>query len=73
MKLKPEPDMLVAQHIAVVEGVTCAIVHCDDYEHFKRLPEVVSYKGENLGKTGWNSDTQRCHYQSNANIIKVNR
>lgn len=67
--LKPEPDMLVALQVGVVEGTTCATVHCDDYEHFKQLPEVVSYNGMNLGKSGWNSDTQRCHYQSNVNIL----
>lgn len=71
--LKPEPDKLVIQHLAVVEGTTCAVVHCNDYDHFKRLPEVVSYNGMLLGKSGWNSDTNRCHYQSNANIVKVVR
>lgn len=72
-EVKVVPDMLVAQQVGVVEGNTCVVVHCDDYDHYKRLPQVVSYNGILCGKTGWNSDTNRAHYQSNATIVKVER
>jgi hypothetical protein len=69
-QVKVESDKFVARHVAVVEGTTCVVVTCNDYNHFKKLPEVVSYGNLLLGKTGWNSDTQRCHYQSNVNIVQ---
>lgn len=71
MKVKIEKDYLTAEQIAVIEGNTCILVHCNDYDHYKKLPSVISYNGTLCGKTGWNSDTNRCCYQSSATIVKV--
>ncbi len=73
MKVQVEKDELVAQQVAVIEGNTCIVVTCHDFDHYKRLPAVVSFNGIKCGKTGWNSDTNRCHYQSNATIVSVER
>jgi hypothetical protein len=70
-QLKVEVGYLTAIAVAVIEGTTCAMVDCADYDAYKRLPEVVSYHGVKMGKTGWNSDTNRAHYQSNATILQV--
>ncbi len=69
--VKVVSDHLVAEVVAEYDGVTCIVVHCDDFDHFKRLPQVVSHNGIMCGKTGWNSDTNRCHYQSNASLVRV--
>jgi hypothetical protein len=71
MNVQVEEGFLVAQQVAVIEGNTCIVVTCNDFDHYKRLPAVVSYNGVKCGKTGWNSDTGRCHYQSNAIIVQV--
>lgn len=55
----------------VVQGETIAEVDCEDYDHFTTLPDVVSYDGIMLGKTGWNSDTGRACYKSRAQVLKV--
>jgi hypothetical protein len=53
------------------QGETIAEVDCEDYDHFTTLPDVVSYDGIILGKTGWNSDTGRAYYKSRAQVLKV--
>lgn len=73
MQVQVEKEMLVAEFITVIEGNTCIVVTCHDFDHYKRLPAVVSIHGIKCGKTGWNSDTNRCHYQSAANIVQVER
>lgn len=73
MQVQVEKDMLVAQQVAVIEGNTCIVVTCHDFDHYKQLPAVISYNGVKCGKTGWNSDTNRCHYQSNAVRVQVSK
>ncbi len=70
-ELKVEVAYLRAVTVQVIEGTTCAMVDCHDYDHFRTLPEVVSYNGVMMGKTGWNSDTNHAHYQSNAQVVRV--
>ena len=70
-QLKVEVGYITALVVAVIEGNTCAMVDCADYDAYKRLPEVVSYHGVKLGKTGWNSDTNHAHYQNNAIILQL--
>jgi len=69
MKVHVESNYLVSEQVAVIEGVTCIMVRCNDFDHFKHLPEVVSYEGVKCGKTGWNSDSNRACYQSSAHIV----
>jgi len=70
MKVKVEPEYLVAEMVAEIDHIVCIMVHCQDYEHFRSLPQVLSHNGILCGKTGWNSDTNRCCYQSNAQLVK---
>lgn len=71
--LIPEPGYLLVLQVQTIEGNVCAMVNCRDYDHYSFLPEVVSHHGRLLGKTGWNSDTQRAHYQSNAPMVRIER
>lgn len=68
--VKEEKGYLQVLQGGFVEDNFCIMVQCDDYDHFKRLPAAVSFNGKLLGKTGWNSDTHRCHYQENAQLAK---
>jgi hypothetical protein len=72
-RVKAEPEYLTINYSARIEGVLCVVVDCQDFDHFKRLPQVVSYNGTLLGKTGWSSDTNIAHYQSNAHMVRVVR
>ena len=71
MKVQVEKEHMVAHMVAEIDGVVCVVVTCDDYDHYKRLPQVVSHNGIMCGKSGWNSDTNRCHYQSNATLVRI--
>jgi len=73
MEVQVEKEHMVAELVGNFDDVTCVVVHCQDYDHFRKLPQVVSYQGILCGKTGWNSDTNRAHYQSNASLVKVER
>jgi hypothetical protein len=66
-----EKDYITATSVATVENVLCIVVDCTDFDHYKSLPAVVSHDGRLCGKTGWNSDTGRAYYQSNAMIVKI--
>lgn len=68
--IRIEPNYLVADQVAWIEGTLCIMVYCPDYDHFRQLPQVVSYQGTLCGKTGWNSDSGRAAYQSNAQVVK---
>ena len=70
-ELKVEVGYLRAVTVQVIEGKTCAMVDCHDYDHFRTLPDVVSYAGVMMGKTGWNSDTGHAHYQSGTTTLQV--
>lgn len=71
MKVEVVQGMMVAENVAVVEGNTCIVVYCKDHDYFRALPAVVSYNGILCGKTGYNSDTERACYQSNATLLRV--
>jgi hypothetical protein len=73
MPLIPEPNYLTILQADTIDGIFCCMVTCMDYDHYKRLPQVVSYNGRLLSKTGWNSDTQHAHYQSNTMIAMIPR
>lgn len=65
-----DEEMLILTY-ECIEGVHCVMVECSGYEHFVALPNVIEYQSNRLGKTGWNSDTHRAHYQSNAMRAKI--
>jgi hypothetical protein len=70
-RLYAEPEYITAIFVGPIEGTMCATVDCTDYDHFRALPQVVSFQGTRMGKTGWNSDSHRACYQSNATLLKV--
>lgn len=71
--LKVEVGYLRAVVVQVLEGKTCAIVECHDYDHYRTLPDIVSYEGVMMSKTGWNSDTNHAHYQSHTLMLRVGK
>ncbi len=36
---------------------------CRDYDHYRTLPDVVTYKGVECTKTGWSSDRNYACYK----------
>jgi hypothetical protein len=46
-------------------------ITCSDFNHYKSLPEVLSYKGIQCIKGGWSSDTQKCCYQQSKKIARA--
>ena len=71
MKVQVEKEHMVAQMVAEIDGVVCVVVTCHDFDQVKKLAQVVSHNGFMCGKTGWNSDTNRCHYQSIASLVII--
>lgn len=53
-----------------LQGVTILETSCEGYEAFRRLPPAVTWEGLELGKTGWNSDTGRACYKSDAALAR---
>ena len=72
-KVKIESEYLSVLRVETIEGNTCAMVTCPDYHHYQKLPQVVSYNGQLLSKTGWSSDSEHAHYQSNASVLKIEK
>lgn len=70
MKATIVPGAIVITSSARIEGELVLETTCRDYDHYKSLPDVVSYSGEMCGKTGWNSDRQYACYKSGARIAK---
>ena len=54
------------------DGVSVAIVTCEDGAHFKRLPMAIHYYDTAYGLTGWNSDQCIAYYRSDALIGERN-
>lgn len=55
----------------VIEGQVVVETTCNDFDDFKRLPDVISYNGTICGKTGWSSDTGYACYKSGVNVAQV--
>lgn len=53
-----------------IEGTLCLVTGCEDYDHYRSLPVAITYNGVLCGKTGWNSDSGRAYYQSNATLAR---
>lgn len=53
------------------QGVRVLITSCTSYEEYKSLPKAVKFEGMVFGKTGWNSDTGRAYYRTDALIARV--
>ena len=67
------PDAIVLLMAAWHENQLVLETSCEDYDVFKSLPAVVTFKGVQCGKTGWSSDTHRACYKSGAMIAHVTR
>ncbi len=58
--------VITAHH--VIDGEVVIETTCRDYDHYKSLPDVVSFEGTVCGKTGWNSDREYACYKSGAKV-----
>ena len=70
MNAKIEKDYMTIKYHAEIDGITCCVVDCSSYDHFKTLPQAVSHNGILCGKSGWNSDKNEAYYQSNASLVR---
>jgi hypothetical protein len=61
-------DAITLTAIHKIDGETVLETSCQDFEEYKRLPQVVSYQGIVCGLTGWNSDKNYACYKSSAQI-----
>lgn len=48
----------------IIEGQVVIETTCRDYDHYRSLPDAVTYNGVVCGKTGWNSDRGYACYKS---------
>ncbi len=64
----PVKNAIVIEGKYTCEGTTCLATRCNDYDHYKELPQVVQFEGEDYALTGWNSDNFRAYYQNNGSI-----
>lgn len=71
MKAKVENDWVSVVAASVCEGVHFAMVACADYEAYCALPQVISFEGRLLGRTGWNSDKGVAYFRSDAKMGRV--
>lgn len=44
---------------------------CSSHDEFQNLPNVITFKDDMYGKTGWNSDIGVAAYSTNTNIAWV--
>jgi|GEM_PF-3843854 len=63
---KPLPNELVIENYLSVGNESTVVTYCKDYSHYRSLPDVIEYSGRRFGKTGWDSNTNRCHYSTKA-------
>ena len=64
----PVVGALVVRVSHLIDNERIIEVDCDDYDAFKKLPQVVRFRGTILGKTGWTSDRNRACYKSNVSV-----
>jgi hypothetical protein len=63
-------EYLRLHYIVLLEGEYVAEVDCSGFDDFKALPSAIEYDGKVLGKTGWNSDSNRACYKSGVPLAK---
>lgn len=69
-RARPIPDALLITSEHILEGKMVLETPCQDFDHYKRLPDVVSYHGRVCGKTGWNSDRNYACYKQTDYIAR---
>lgn len=62
------PKAIVIQTHAWYDDELILETVCRDYDHYKSLPDVVTFNGIECGKTGWSSDSHYACYKSGAAI-----
>lgn len=69
----PVDGALVVRASHIIDNERIIEVDCEDYDAFKKLPQVVRFRGTILGKTGWTSDRNRACYKSNVAVAFAER
>jgi hypothetical protein len=64
------PRAIVIQVAQWYDGELVLETVCRDYDHYRTLPDVVTYEGTVCGKTGWSSDNNYACYKSGAAIAQ---
>ena len=70
MEAKAKSEYIRIHYCVCLDGEYVAEVDCHDFKHFQSLPSAIEYDGRLLGKTGWNSDSNRACYKSGAMLAK---
>ena len=68
MQAQPIDNAITVTQSGHIDGIRWLYVDCDNYEHYKTLPQAVDYQGLVYGLTGWNSDRCIACYQTNAKL-----
>lgn len=71
LNLKRDVDRLVVHQHEVFEGVHYITATCYDYEHFRSLPDVISFNSQICGKSAWNSDKCVVYYRSDMKFARA--
>lgn len=51
-----------------VDGTLWLYTDCNDYDHYKTLPQAITFDGNRYGLSGWNSDRNIACYQTNVKV-----
>ncbi len=71
MNAKVVTDMIpvVSEHI--LDGQLVIETTCNDFDDFRTLPRVVSYRNITCVRAGWSSDTNRACYKQSHMVAKT--
>jgi len=71
MKADIMHDKLLITAEYFLEGQVILETTCNNFDEYKRLPDVVSFRGVVCGKTGWSSDRGYACYKSVAMVADI--
>lgn len=70
MQAKARSDLLTLQSLFRFDDIWFAECDCNDYDHYKSLPNVIEAQGHVLGKSAWNSERNIAYYRDDKIIAK---
>jgi len=63
-------NLIRVQYMQLIDNKHVAVVDCNDYDDFRKLPDAIEINGKILGKTGWSSDRHYACYKENVMLGK---
>lgn len=71
MKAKAKKEYIIISSHYSIGSLYFAETDCNDFQAFRRLPNVIEVQGHTLGKSGWNSDHGVAYYRSDKALGKI--